>query len=82
MKQRRSILSIVALSCFIATTLTSGLGSAQTSLDAAMTTLITKTQKLGAPKLEGRDLYFGTTKVDNSSLIRSQKSTVELQRCS
>ena len=26
MKQRRSILSIVALSCFIATTLTSGLG--------------------------------------------------------
>jgi len=66
MKQRRSILSIVALSCFIATTLTSGPGSAQTSLDAAMTTLITKTQKLGAPKLEGRDLYFGTTKVDNS----------------
>jgi hypothetical protein len=67
MKQRRFILSIIAISCFIATTaLISGLGSAQTSLDAAMTTLITNTQKLGTPKLEGRNLYFGTTKVDNS----------------
>jgi len=65
--QRRSILNLIAISCFIATTtLILGLGSAQTSLDAAMTTLITNTQKLGAPKLEGRDLYFGTTKVDNS----------------
>ncbi len=67
MTQRRSYFSIIAIGCFIATTtLTCGFGNAQTSLDAAMTTLITNTQKLGAPKLEGRDLYFGTTKVDNS----------------
>jgi hypothetical protein len=58
MKQRRFILSIIAISCFIATTaLISGLGSAQTSLDAAMTTLITNTQKLGTPKLEGKPLF-------------------------
>src|SRR5262245_46839225 len=67
MKRRSFILSIIALSCFIATTLTSGVGSAQTtSLDDAMATLITTTQKLGAPKVEGKDLYFGTTKVDSS----------------
>src|SRR5262245_1193314 len=67
MKQRRYILSIVAMTCFITfTTLISGGGSAQTSLDPAMATLIAETQKLGAPKLEGNDLYFGTTKVDNS----------------
>jgi Cache 3/Cache 2 fusion domain len=67
MKQRRYILSIVAITCFIATTtLHFGLGRAQTSLDPAMANLITTTQKLGAPKVEGRDLYFGTTKADNS----------------
>ena len=67
MKQRCSILGLVAITCFITiTTLISGDGNAQTSLDPAMATLIAKTQKLGAPKLEGNDLYFGTTKVDNS----------------
>ena len=67
MKQRCSILGLVAITCFITiTTLISGDGNAQTSLDPAMATLIAKTQKLGAPKLEGNDLYFGTTKVDDS----------------
>jgi Cache 3/Cache 2 fusion domain len=67
LKQRRSILGMVAITCFITiATLTSGVGNAQTSLDPAMATLMAKTQKLGVPKLEGNDLYFGTTKVDNS----------------
>ena len=33
---------------------------------AAMADLKAKTGKLGAPKVEGKDLYFGTTKADNS----------------
>ena len=44
-----------------------GLGTAQgDKVEAAMTSLINHTHKLGAPKVEGKDLYFGTTKVDSS----------------
>jgi Cache 3/Cache 2 fusion domain len=59
---------MVAICCFIATaTLISSLGTAQTDkVEAGMAALVTNTQKLGAPKLDGKDLYFGTTKVDNS----------------
>jgi len=31
-----------------------------------MAALKAKTEKLGAPKVEGKDLYFGKTKADNS----------------
>ena len=57
-----------AIGCFIATaTQIPGLGTAQTDkVKTAMADLKAKTDKLGAPKVEGKDLYFGTTKVDNS----------------
>ena len=48
-------------------TLTPSLSTAQTDkVTAAMADLKAKTGKLGVPKVEGKDLYFGTTKVDNS----------------
>jgi hypothetical protein len=68
MKRRSVILAILAIGCLVATaTLTPGLGTAQADkVKAAMADLKAKTEKLGAPKVEGKDLYFGTTKVDNS----------------
>jgi hypothetical protein len=68
MERRNLILSLLAIGCFIATaTLIPGLGIAQADkVKAAMADLKAKTKKLGAPKVEGKDLYFGTTKVDNS----------------
>jgi hypothetical protein len=68
MKRTSLILSLFAIGCFIATaTLIPGLGFAQADkVKAAMTDLKSKTEKLGAPKVEGKDLYFGTTKADNS----------------
>ena len=68
MARRNLILSLFAIGCFIATaTLIPGLGTAQADkVKAAMADLKAKTEKLGAPKVEGKDLYFGTTKVDNS----------------
>ena len=38
-----------------------------------MADLKAKTEKLGAPKVEGKDLYFGTTKVDNSVVDAAAK---------
>ncbi|MGI8853539.1 MAG: Cache 3/Cache 2 fusion domain-containing protein [Methyloceanibacter sp.] len=68
MERRNLILSLFAIGCFIATaTLIPGLGTAQADkVKAAMADLKAKTEKLGAAKVEGKDLYFGTTKVDNS----------------
>ena len=68
MKRRSLILAILAIGCLVATaTLTPGLSIAQTDkVKAAMADLKVKTEKLGVPKVEGKDLYFGTTKVDNS----------------
>jgi hypothetical protein len=68
MERRSLVLSLFAIGCFIATTtLIPGLGTAQADkVKAAMADLKAKTEKLGAPKVEGKDLYFGTTKVDNS----------------
>ena len=68
MKRRSLILAILAIGCLVATaTLTPGLSTAQTdNVKAAMADLKAKTEKLGVPKVEGKDLYFGTTKVDNS----------------
>ena len=67
MKRRSLILAILAIGCLVATaTLTPGLSIAQTDkVKAAMADLKVKTEKLGVPKVEGKDLYFGTTKVDD-----------------
>ena len=68
MERRNLILSLFAIGCFIATaTLIPGLGTAQADkVKAAMADLKAKTDKLGAAKVEGKDLYFGTTKADTS----------------
>ena len=68
MKRRSLLLTILAIGCLVATaTLTPGLSIAQTDkVKAAMADLKVKTEKLGAAKVEGKDLYFGATKVDNS----------------
>ena len=68
MKRRSLILAISALGCFIATAaLIPDLGAAQADkIKTAMAALKAKTEKLGAPKVEGNDLYFGKTKADNS----------------
>jgi hypothetical protein len=68
MERRNLILSLLAIGCFIATaTLIPGLGTAQADkVKVAMADLKAKTEKLGAPKVEEKDLYFGTAKVDNS----------------
>ena len=66
MKRRSLILSLFAIGCFIASaTLIPSLGLAQADkVKAAMADLKAETEKLGAPKVEGKDLYFGTTKMD------------------
>ena len=68
MKRRSVILAILATGFFIAiATLMPDLATAQTDkVKAAMADLKARTEKLGAAKLEGKDLYFGTTKADNS----------------
>ena len=67
MKRRSLLLTILALGCLVAiATLTPGLSTAQTDkVTAAMADLKAKTEKLGVPKVEGKDLYFGTTKINN-----------------
>jgi hypothetical protein len=78
MNRRSLIVSILAAGCFIATTtLIPSLGVAQMDkVKTSMADLKAKTAKLGAPKIEGKDpvggkdapaLYFGTTKMNNSS---------------
>ena len=68
MKRRRFILTTIAIGCFLATaTLISDFSIAQADkVKAAMAELKAKTEKLGPPKVEGKDLYFGTTKADNA----------------
>ena len=44
--------------------------NAQDARDAtAMAALKDQTAKLGAPKIEGKDLYFGSTKMNNSTVV-------------
>jgi esterase/lipase superfamily enzyme len=74
---KRFIISIVAVACFVATSLLMpSAGTAQTEkIKAAMADLRAETAKLGAPKIEGTatvagknvpELYFGSTKMDNN----------------
>ena len=55
---------------FLATPMLMPTGNAQDAADAkAMAALKGKTAKLGAPKIEGKDLYFGSTKMNNSTVV-------------
>ena len=57
------IACILTLACFF---LTPSLGSAQTDkVKTSIAALKAETGKLGAPKVQGNDLYFGTTKAAN-----------------
>lgn len=58
------IACILTLACFII--LIPSLGTAQTEkVKTSMAALKAETAKLGAPKVEGADLYFGKTKASN-----------------
>jgi hypothetical protein len=58
------IACILTLTCFII--LIPSLGTAKTGdVKTSMAALKAETEKLGAPKVEGSDLYFGTTKASN-----------------
>jgi hypothetical protein len=55
---------LLALTCLII--FASNLATAQTDkVKTSMAALKAETGKLGAPKVQGKDLYFGTTKVSN-----------------
>jgi hypothetical protein len=54
---------ILVLACFII--LIPSFGNAQSdNVKTSMAALKAETEKLGAPKVQGSDLFFGTTKVD------------------
>jgi hypothetical protein len=64
MYKNNVIACILTLVCIM---LIPSLGTAQTGdVKAAMATLKADTEKLGTPKVQGSDLYFGSTKVDKS----------------
>ena len=67
MRPMSSILSVVAMGCLLATaTLMPCQSAAETDkLKVAMAALIAETTKLGEAKVQGRELYFGTTRADN-----------------
>jgi len=63
-----------ALSCFIA--LLPSVGAAQTDkVETPMTALQAETAKLGAPKIQGNDLYFGDTKASSDLVEAIVKSS-------
>ena len=83
MERRNLILSLFAIGCFIATaTLIPGLSTAQADkVKAAMADLKARTEKLGAAKVEGSDLYFGTTKASNDivdAVVKAQGGAASL----
>jgi hypothetical protein len=60
---------IACILTLVCTMLIPNLGTAQTGdVKASMATLKAETEKLGTPKVQGNDLYFGTTKVDKSTV--------------
>ncbi len=76
MNRKTAIVGLLAAGCFVATSmLLPGVGTAQMDkVKASMAALMTKTGKLGAPKIQGTDpvagksapaLYFGATKMNN-----------------
>jgi len=64
MSRNSFIACIITLACFII--LIPSVGPAQTAkVKDSMAALKAETAKLGAPKVEGSDLYFGKTKASN-----------------
>jgi Cache 3/Cache 2 fusion domain len=64
MSSNKFIACFLTLACFI--TLIPSLATAQTDkVQPSMAALKAETAKLGAPKVQGSDLFFGTTKVSN-----------------
>jgi Cache 3/Cache 2 fusion domain len=78
MKHRSLFVGILAVACFIATTIlvpNTGHAQADPRVTKSMEILRAMTAKLGAPKLQGREavggkdapsLYFGTTNINNN----------------
>lgn len=67
MYKRNFITYVLTFACAIF--LTSGLGNAQSEkVKSELADLKAETAKLGAPKVQGSDLYFGSTKADNSTV--------------
>jgi hypothetical protein len=64
-----NLIAALAMGVLAAFTVWSSMGSAQEARDAtAMAALKAETGKLGTPKVQGSDLYFGDTKIDNSTV--------------
>jgi Cache 3/Cache 2 fusion domain len=79
MKRRNFILSILATGFFVAiATLTPDLATAQADkVKAALADLKARTEKLGAARVEGKDLYFGGTKMGNDFVDAVVKASGE-----
>jgi len=83
MNRRSFILTILATGFFIANaTLAPDLGTAQADkVKTAMADLKARAEKIGAPKVEGKDLYFGTTKASNDivdAVVKAQGGAASL----
>src|SRR5262249_52127942 len=66
--RRNNLISWLLTLCFIA--LIPTVGAAQTdNVNASMAALQAETGKLGAPKVQGDDLYFGDTKVSPAVVV-------------
>jgi hypothetical protein len=70
---RRTNLSALVLTvCFIAL-IPAAATAKKGDVKAAMTALQTETEKLGAAKIQGSDLYFGDTKVSSGLVLTVKK---------
>jgi hypothetical protein len=69
------------LACFVV--LMPDLASAQSDkVKSAMAALKAETEKLGVPKMQGNDLYFGTTKASNDVVDAVVKANGGQPHCS
>jgi hypothetical protein len=67
MGSKNFIVSILAAASFLATSMLipNGVTAQTPKVKTSMAALQAETSKLGAPKVQGNDLYFGTTKATN-----------------
>ena len=64
---RNNLIVWLLTGCFIA--LVPSVGMAKTDVHTAMTALQDATGKVGAPKVQGNDLYFGDTKASSDVVV-------------
>ena len=69
---RNNLIVWLLTGCFIA--LVPSVGMAKTDVHTAMTALQDATGKVGAPKVQGNDLYFGDTKASSDAVDAVVKS--------